>query len=141
MEYPPDRTAKRILVIDRQKDWRLSTANFLRELGFLVKDCESYDYTPAMAQIEGRIADLVILGCAVIKHDERELIGEILKHGHHLLVFSASLPWGDMRSVFLAGVDDVTNKTYDPNRLRTAVTDVLANLASRSSFELVDRKA
>jgi DNA-binding response OmpR family regulator len=137
----PDPTAKRILVIDRQKDWRISTADFLRGLGFLVKESESYEYTSAMAQIEDQAADLIILGCAVVKKEEQELIGKILNDRHHLLVFSASLPWADMRSVFLAGADDVTNKTYDHSRLRKAVTDVLANLAARSSFELVDRKA
>ena len=141
MEPSSEPEVKRVLVIDKQGEWRISTAQSLRELGFLVKEAETYTYTPEMGEIEGQGADLVLIGCPSIGRAERELLARILKDGRHVLIFSASLPWADMRSVFLAGVDDVTNKTYDQNRLLQAVTDVFANIASRSSFELAKRKA
>ena len=140
MEVSAQPNVKRILVIDKQKNWRVSAASSLRERGFLVRESDSYTYEAESAKVGGERPDLVIIGCASVKRAERELIAKILKDERHLLVFSASLPWGEMRAVFLAGVDDITDKTYDPDRLFTTVTDVFTNLESRSSFQLAKNK-
>ena len=89
----------------------------------------SYDYTPETAYFSESRPDLIILGCPRIKFEERELIDKVLADHGHLIVLCASLPWGDMRALFLAGADDVVDdKPYDPARLVSIVEDALASM-------------
>lgn len=126
---------RRILIIERQEKWREDAARSLREMGFLVGTLGHYDYNEPAAEIAGRPPDLVILGCARIKHEERELIHKILASELHLLVLCTSLPWGDMRAVFLAGADDVADKPYDPNRLVNIVKNAFESMKPRDSYD------
>jgi hypothetical protein len=132
---------KRVLIIDReQPSWREESAKALRKAGFLVDVLTKYEYPPA-DQPAGYNPDLVILGCSSIRHDERELIALILKDHRHLLVFCIALPWGVMRSIFLAGVDDVTDKSYDPTALVEHVSHAFKSMKSppRDSFHAAEK--
>jgi len=114
-----------ILVVDQLAYWRSLSARTLKERGFEVRELSSYDYSPETAYFNRRAPDLVVLGCASIKVEERELIKRVIADAQHLLVLCTLLPWGDARWVFLAGDDDVTDKTYDPDRLVSIVELVL----------------
>jgi DNA-binding response OmpR family regulator len=132
---------KHVVVIDRQDFWRGLSEEALRGEGFSVQVLDNYDYPPPGGYAGERPPDLVILGCASIKRDERKLIQRVLEAHQHLLVLCVSLPWPVMRSVFLAGADDVTDKTYDPARLVELVKDALGSLTPRDSYQAQYRKA
>jgi len=125
---------KRILIVDRQKYWRGISAKALEERGFEVRVLSSYDYSSETAYINNEPPDLVVLGCASVKREERDFIQQVLSDGPHLLVLCASLPWRDARSVFLTGADDVTDKPYDPDQLVSTVEEVLKSKVIRDSF-------
>lgn len=131
---------KNILIVDRQEYWRGLSAKALEDKGFEVRVLSTYDYSPETAYFDHRPPDLVILGCASVKREERDFVERVLGDGPHLLVLCASLPWRDARSVFLAGADDVTDKPYDPAQLVTTVEEVLKSKAVRDSFQAVERK-
>jgi DNA-binding response OmpR family regulator len=120
---------KTVLIIDRQDSWRDKAAAALRGNGYAVDVQADYDYTAKRSAFGGRPADLVILGCSRIKHEERELINNVLRDDGHLVVLCASLPWGDMRSLFLAGADDVVDdKPYDSSRLLNIIEEAFAGI-------------
>ena len=125
---------RRVLVIDKQDYWRALSEKTLRGVGFDVESRDSYDWEP------GEKFDLVILGCAEIEREEKGLIGSILGSGEHLLVLCTSLPWMMMRSLFLAGADDVTKKPYDPERLTSIVQQVLENINPCDSYRATKQK-
>ena len=127
---------KHILIVDRQAYWRGLSSRVLEEKGFDVRVLSTYDYRPETAYFNHQPPDLVILGCASVKWEEREFVERVLADGPHLLVLSASLPWRDARSVFLAGADDVTDKPYDADQLVSAVEHVLKTKAVRDSFSV-----
>jgi DNA-binding response OmpR family regulator len=131
---------KCVLIVDRQEYWRSISTKALEERGFVVKALSTYDYLPVTAYFDGKPPDLVVLGCASIKREERELIEAVLDDGARLLVFCASLPWRDARSVFLAGADDVADKPYDPEQLTTTVDEVLKSRPIRDSYQAVVSK-
>jgi DNA-binding response OmpR family regulator len=127
---------KRILLVDRQEYWRGISAKALEDKGFQVRVLSSYDYSTETAYFDQEPPDLVILGCASVKREERDFIEQVLADGPHLLVLCASLPWRDARSVFLAGADDVTDKPYDPEQLVSTVEHVLRSKVLRDSFSV-----
>ncbi|GEM_PF-1313991 len=133
-----DLQTKHILIIDRQDHWRRLSAEALEKEGYEVRVLNHYDYSSDARLIGGQPPDLVILGCAIIGRDERELINKVLSDKRHLLVFCSSLPWGDMRSVFLAGADDVADKTYDPMRLTGIVNEAFISMEARDSYQIVE---
>jgi hypothetical protein len=83
---------------------------------------------------------LVVFGCARIGQEETEIIDRILSDRHPLLVLSVSLPWGVMRSLFLSGVNDVVEKTFDPDRLVEIVLEAIRNTTPRDSYEAVEHR-
>jgi DNA-binding response OmpR family regulator len=126
---------KRVVVIDRQEYWRELSTGALKERGFKVKSLSTYDYSPETAYFDGEPPDLVVLGCASIKREEREFIEEVLADEVHLLVFCASLPWREARLVFLAGADDVADKPYNPAQLLNTVDEVFKRKVPRDSYQ------
>ena len=122
-----DRARKQIVLIDRQHSWLERSAETLRLAGFDVATVGQYDYPPAV-QGSSAPSKLVILGCASIGQDEFDLIKRIIEHKDHLLVLSTALSPHIMRTVFLVGADDVTNKPYHPDHLITAVHQVLRSI-------------
>lgn len=122
---------KHVLIIDRQPLWRDRAAVALDGRGFLVRALADYNYTRETAYFKDTPPDLVLLGCSSIKHEERELINKVLEDRRHLIVLCASLPWNDMRAVFLAGADDVDDKPYDSERLVGIVEDAFVEMESR----------
>lgn len=131
---------KRILVIDRQKYWREMVADTLAEADSQVTLLNDYDYdTEATYFAGGKAPDLVIMGCVRIGPEERELIHRILADGLHLMVFSTLLPAAEMRDLFREGAEDVTDKTYDQERLVNAVEEVF-NARQGDSYQRAGEK-
>jgi DNA-binding NtrC family response regulator len=124
----PSTNGKVILIIDRQPFWRDKVAATLTDKGYVVRVMGEYAY-PSPAFMDPR-PDLIILGCSRIKHEERQLINEVLADHRHLVVLCASLPWGDMRALFLAGADDVVDdKPYDADRITRIVEEAFAGMS------------
>lgn len=121
---------KHILIVDEQEYWRNLSARALRAAGFSVQTRSDYTLIPANEYVSDE-PDLVILGCASIGHREHQFIAQILDAKYHLLVLCTSLPLQAMRSVFLAGADDVGDKPYDPERLVTNVEQALELISTR----------
>ena len=121
-----------ILIVDRQDSWRGSSATALSQAGYEVYVLDNYEYPPVGVYFDNGPPDLIILGCASIKREERKFIKTVLADGKNLLVLSASLPWSEMRSLFLQGASDVTDKTYDPENLVNIVKESLDNLSLHS---------
>jgi DNA-binding response OmpR family regulator len=131
---------KRVLIIDRQSFWRDKAALALGSQGYEVQILDTYNYEPGLAYFAGGPPDLVILGCSRLQHDERELINNVLADHRHLVVFCSSLPWGDMRTLFMAGADDVVDKPYDSARVVSIVEEAFANMGSMDAFRPGERK-
>lgn len=113
-----------ILIIDKQEHWRRLSTLTLQNAGFQV--FEIGDYSDKWERVANDLVsvDLIILGCATIGPEEKRLIQQILQHQYRLLVFCTSLPWRVMRSLFLLGAEDVTDKTYDPRYLLETVEEM-----------------
>jgi DNA-binding response OmpR family regulator len=103
----------------------------------MVEERDNYGYPPSGGKYKGLEPpfDLVILGCPGIRKAEHELINRILEHRDHLLVLSTSLPPVIMRTVFLAGADDVTDKPYDPAKLVNVVSEALDAIKPRDGYQ------
>jgi DNA-binding response OmpR family regulator len=131
---------KHILIIDRQKYWREMAAGTLAEADSQIALLDTYDYqAEADYFADAKLPDLVILGCVRIGDEERELIHRILGEGLHLMIFSTLLPWEEMRHLFNEGADDVTDKTYDQERLINAVEGVF-NARQGDSYQRAEKK-
>lgn len=135
-----DQKKRRVLIIDKQDYWRGLSEQTLRDVGFTVDTRDTYDWPPLVEGVEAKDFDLVILGCVQIEDEEKRLISRILENGAHLLVLCTSLPWMVMRSLFLAGADDVTNKPYDPERLTSIVQQVLNTINPCDSYRATKQK-
>jgi DNA-binding NtrC family response regulator len=130
---------KRILIIDRQEYWRQDSAQALKAAGFTVRTLDNYDYLPSMDP-KGEKPDLIILGCAGIGIEEQKLVAELLENKQNLVVLCTSLSSQVMRTLFLAGANDVADKPYDPARLVNVVEQALASLSPRDSYRAVERE-
>jgi DNA-binding response OmpR family regulator len=129
---------KCILIVDLQEYWRTISADALIRRGYDVCVLSDYDYSPASANCHGKPPDLVILGCASIGSEEQEFIKKVMADKRHLVVLSTSLPWADMRSLFLAGADDVADKSYDPGHIVNIVEEAFENVSTRRKRENPD---
>lgn len=116
--------SNRILIIDKQDYWRKFSKRVLEQAGFFVIDTDNYACGDKNSIIDLDLA-LVVLGCATIGPEETEVIKRILKYKQKLLVLSTSLPWQAMRSIFLLGAEDVTNKPYESKYLLEIVKNAL----------------
>jgi DNA-binding response OmpR family regulator len=122
-----DAGRKRILVIDRQKYWRGLWVRSLRKEGYVVRALGRYEYPPTILDDGSRPPDLVILGCTIVGTEELQLIERLLDRKQRLLVSCTSLQWKTMRSLFLAGAEDVTDRTSEPDHLVALVETALAH--------------
>lgn len=119
---------KRVLIIDRLPFWRDNVAFALEKQGYEVQVSDSYDYE-LEASDSYDASNLIILGCPRLGRAERDLINRILASHRQLVVFCSSLPWGDMRTLFIAGAADVADKPYDAAQVVTVVQEVFTNMA------------
>jgi DNA-binding NtrC family response regulator len=125
---------KSILIVDRQEYWRKLCADALAGKCYSVHTLSEYNYSPGSAYFDGLPPDLVIFGCARIGNEERGFIGKVLDDKRRLVVLSAVLTWMDMRSLFLAGALDVTDKPYDPAHIVSIVEEIFETVVSRSVY-------
>src|SRR5947209_17825136 len=113
----------RILLIDYQRHWREIATSTLRDEGFLVCPCDTYNYISLLKCFHGENPDLIVLGCAQIGPYEEQFITQVLARKQHVLVLCTFLPSKMMRSLFLKGVDDIVEKPYDPTSLIILVNE------------------
>lgn len=121
---------KSILIIDRQNSWREEAAAALGSSGYIVYTQDRYEYPVSITQKP----DLIIFGCVRIRREERRFIKKLMMDKQHLLVLSSSLPWSLVRPLFLEGVEDVTEKPYQKDRILKAVEEVFYNMSPKDAF-------
>lgn len=130
---------KCIVVIDHQAYWREIANAALRLAGFVVCILDTYNDVILQDCFQAKHPDLVVLGCSHIGSEEQELITYILAHNYHLLVLCTSLPWQVMRSLFLQGVDDVVDKSYEAASLVKIVDQAIDSTVPHNSYQAVER--
>ncbi len=133
-------SSKCILLIDYQQYWRETATDALNSVGFLVCSVDSYNYDLALECLQGKKPDLVVLGCMRIGLEEQSLITQVLAHKHHLLVLCVFLPWQVMRTLFVQGVDNVVDKTYNTAYLIDIVNETLVSTVPHNSYQAVERE-
>ena len=135
----PERNNIRILLIDYQRYWREIFTSVLRNEGFLVCPCDTYDYISLLECFHGKNPDLVVLNCTQIGPEEQQLITWVLAHRYHLLLLCIFLPAKLMRTLFLQGVDDIGEKPSNPASLITLINETLAGLVTHNGYHMVER--
>jgi DNA-binding NtrC family response regulator len=131
---------KHILVIDQQTSWRNQAEGILKDAAFSTHTFGEYNYPQLLAYTREKHADLIVLGCAHIGPDEQKLIEFLLKHHSHLLVFCTCFSTQIMRALFLKGVADIEDKTYNQDAFLEAIHCVLKNVDASSTNEIVERE-
>lgn len=122
-----------ILIIDRQQHWRSLSARALREQGLAVSTLDTYEWYEVEIAL-GRIPDIVLLGCPSIEQNEQELITQLLGYGVNLLVLCSFLSLPLMRSLFIAGVKDVAEKSYNPQSIVQIVNQALQSIKKCDTY-------
>ena len=138
MRNPVDN--RKLLIIDEDDRWRERLAESLSALGFEVDTLGRYEYPRWKTRKPPTYYDLVILGCQNVTDREWELIHQLLEDKSHLLVLSVHVSSARMRKLFLAGVDDVAEKSYDMSRITAIVLQTLDDITPRDSYELVRQR-
>jgi DNA-binding NarL/FixJ family response regulator len=122
---------KSILIIDRQSSWREEATVALQSSGYVVYAHGQYEYPLPR---NGK-PDLVIFGCVKIRREERNFIKKLIMDNIHLLVLSSSLPWSLVRPLFLDGVEDVNEKSYQKDKILRAVEEAFNNMTPKDAFD------
>lgn len=123
-----------LLIIDHQTYWSTFAANILQIAGYHVHTLESYeDVLPELEK--GQTFNLVILGCADVGVPERRLITRLLGQDLHLIVLANTLTSAMIRALFLQGVDDAVEKTYDGAHLLSYVDQAIERIAWRKQHQ------
>jgi DNA-binding response OmpR family regulator len=114
-----------ILLVDRQPYWRDLATAVLRSAGYAV--------TPSATYAEALPQDytLVLLGCASVDVDEHLFIARLLACRQQIIVLATYLPAHSLRALFIAGVADAGDKTYDPVEVVAIVGHTLQRLRAR----------
>ena len=131
---------ERILIIDHQADWRERSAKILETQGFLVKTLDSYDPVLVGKVIAEHLPHLIILSCRQIEQKEFDLLGHILAQNLRVVVLSSTIPWPDMRRLFLAGAHDVTDKPDTQTHLLNIIQDALHSNDTLDSYQSVRQR-
>jgi DNA-binding response OmpR family regulator len=129
-----------LLIIDRQDYWRDFSRYTLEAAGYTVGVLNTYETFSTMWVVQGRTPDLIILGCMQIGKEEEQFIQELIAHNYHLLVLCTSLAWEVMRTLFRAGVDDATDKPYDPERLVAIVKETIQSISPQNSYRVIEER-
>ena len=129
-----------IVVIDHQPYWREFATATLQAAGYAVSSYACYDEVLPPQQDEQEIS-LVLLGCSRLECEERLLITRLLARGQHVIVFVSSLSTQVMRVLFIRGVEDAVDRTYDPEELVDVVAQALERIAERCHMQFpIERK-
>lgn len=127
---------KHILVIDQQNSWRKQAECMLRNAHFSTHSFGEYNHSQILSYTREEHTDLIVLGCAHIGLDEQKLIGFLLKNQYHLLVFCTCFSIQIMRALFLKGVDDIEDKTYNQYTFLDAINCVLNNADTSKNVKI-----
>jgi DNA-binding NtrC family response regulator len=117
--------APRLIVIDRQAEWRDMATRALEGAGFSVRALGTYDFAAVGPALTEAATDFVVLGCARVDVAEEVLITQLVERGDPVLVLCALVPPRVMRDVFLLGAKDVADKAYSPAGIVAIVNDAL----------------
>ena len=128
-----DSDIKHIIVIDRKSRWREFSKAALTARGYHIHLYDNYDYPPPT--LGSNQPALVILGCVTVGEEELQLIEQVVRRQHHLMVFCTAVGRDVMRSVFLKGAEDVTEWPYDVDTFVDSIEHVLHTIQSRNAYQ------
>ena len=131
--------SRKILIIDHQEGWRRRIAEMLKTSDYNVETFGDYDYP--VDQIEpGQEPELVILSCSHITGAEIGLVERMLTKNLPVVVLSTSIPWAEMRRVFLAGAEGVVDKPYTKKHLDNIIKTALQSTQPTDSYTSIKRR-
>lgn len=128
---------RRIFIIEKYKAWREFSSKALKSAGYYVKEFDDYNH---FGVIESNKPDLVIVSFARATQMEIELIKTLRRNGIHQLVLSSFLPWSEMRSLFLAGADDVAEKPFSSQDLLKTVNESFSSISIKEQNKLKEQE-
>lgn len=115
-----------VWVLDRLGHWRHRFARELQAAGYRVRHIESYDVP------SGKPApDLVVLGCARVGPEERELVARFVERDVPIVVISSQLREAESRRLFHLGALDVGPRPRSVGDLVKIVSQALASVLRR----------
>lgn len=119
--FPPGRW---IWLYDRREYWRSHFGEALAASGCGVRSCAEYQVPPSDASPDEE-PDLVVVGCAHVTEEERDLVWRCAQRRHHVLVLAASRDAATVRGLFLAGAFDVTRIPASADQFLTLIEQTL----------------
>ncbi len=141
MASPADRQSNRIiLLIYEQGTWPGEYLSLLRAHDFRVYACDMAHARLLLDHSLPKIT-LVVLNCSSIGRIEEYLIKQFLACHSHMMVLCDNLSISMVRTLFLKGVDDVTNQPRSPIELAHQIDAVLVNIVPRNSYQALERES
>ncbi|CAN5341826.1 hypothetical protein BH10BAC1_BH10BAC1_12040 [soil metagenome] len=119
---------KEFFIVDTSGFWSDFSYCSLTSTGCKIKKYTSYKYLKVTLNKFKEKPDLIIIGCSKPNIEEIELV-EFLHHNNfRQIVLCSFLSWDEMRELFLAGADDVTEKPFDSEELIETIKESLNNM-------------
>ena len=119
--FPPGRW---IWLYDRRDYWRSHFGEALAASGCGVRSSVQYQVPPPDCPPDEE-PDLVVVGCAHVTEEERDLVRRCAQRHHHVLVLAASRDAATVRDLFFAGAFDVTRIPASANQFLALVEQTL----------------
>lgn len=125
---------KEFFVVDASGFWREFSYCSLNSVGCKVKKYASYKQLRRILNDFDKRPDLIIIGCSKPAVEEVKLVDFLHRNKFRQLILCSFLSWDEMRELFLAGADDVTEKPFDSHELIATVTESLNNIVLREGI-------
>ena len=129
-----------LLIIDHQTYWHTFATNALQIAGYQVQTLASYEDI-FLELDKGHTFNLVILGCTDVAVSERLLINRLLGRHLHIIVLANTLTSEMIRALFLQGVDDAVEKTYNGARLLSYIDQAIERIAWRKQHQITENRS
>jgi DNA-binding response OmpR family regulator len=125
---------KDFLLVDVEDYWREFSFVSLNSIGCKVRRYKSYKRLRVRLKKFHDKPDLIIIGCSKPAAEEVELIKLLRANNFRQLILCSFLSREEMKELFLAGADDVTDKPFDSVQLLTTIKESLDNIALREGI-------
>lgn len=135
--HPVDDGPPRIWLIDRRGHWRGEALRALGDAGFETQGWEEYVYPPR--QITSQGPNLVVVSGTTIGEAEQQLIRQVLRCHHPLVVVSGRLSGRQSLDLLRAGALDAAELPPDRAKFVSLVQESLRLNEPVSGYETVAR--
>lgn len=125
---------KRLFLVDAEDFWREFSHLSLNAAGCNIKTYNSYEGLKAVLTTSVNPPDLIIVGCSKPSPKEVRLIRYLRARKFRQLVLCSFFSRDEMKSLFFAGADDVSEKPFTSLRLISTIEESLDNIACRQNI-------